>query len=86
MEYCRHYGNLEAMSTAKSNIEKYYPVVAVLEHMNMSLVVMENKLPQFFKGALHEFYTASNAVDGAGNDCNCWVLPKVLLYMSTYNT
>ena len=59
MEYCRHYGNHEAMAMAKSNIEKYYPVVGVLEHMNMSLIVMEEKLPEYFKGALEEFHAAS---------------------------
>ena len=32
-----------------------YPVVGVLEEMNATLAVMEDKLPEFFKDA-HEIY------------------------------
>ena len=39
------------MAKAKENVEKYFPVVGILERLNDSLLVLEHKLPQFFKGA-----------------------------------
>ena len=44
-----------ALQQAKSNIDKWFPVVAVLERMKDSLQVLEHFLPKFFSGALH-FY------------------------------
>ncbi len=40
-----------ALSQAKSNLEKYYTVVGVLEELSTSLSVFESKIPQFFNGA-----------------------------------
>lgn len=37
------------------NVEKYYPVVGVLEELNSTLAVLENKIPRFFKG-IQEIY------------------------------
>ncbi|XP_044270735.1 uronyl 2-sulfotransferase-like [Tribolium madens] len=42
--------NQWALQTAKSNVEKYYPVVGVLEELNATLGVLESELPYFFKG------------------------------------
>ena len=39
------------MRLAKANIEKWFPVVMVLEERALSLKVLEARLPQFFKGA-----------------------------------
>lgn len=48
---CMEYGTKFALSKAKTNIEMYYPVVAVLEKMEESLQLCELLLPQFFQGA-----------------------------------
>ena len=42
---------MKAVSIAKLNIEKYYPVVGVLEEFNTTMMVLEEKLPVFFNGA-----------------------------------
>ncbi|EFA10533.1 uronyl 2-sulfotransferase [Tribolium castaneum] len=42
--------NQWALQTAKNNVEKYYPVVGVLEELNATLEVLENEIPYFFKG------------------------------------
>lgn len=44
------FDNIWALEKAKSNVEKYFPVVAVLEMYDESLVVMENLVPEFFEG------------------------------------
>jgi dermatan/chondrotin sulfate uronyl 2-O-sulfotransferase UST len=45
-----------ALETAKANIEHWYPVVGILEDLQMTLFVLENKLPLFFKGASHIYF------------------------------
>nr|CAI5818745.1 unnamed protein product [Callosobruchus analis] len=40
-----------ALQIAKSNVEKYYTVVGVLEKLNDTMDVLEQKIPYFFKGA-----------------------------------
>nr|CAH7715120.1 unnamed protein product [Callosobruchus chinensis] len=47
----RELNNDWALQTAKSNVEKYYTVVGVLEKLNDTMDVMERKIPYFFKGA-----------------------------------
>ncbi|KAJ3643525.1 hypothetical protein Zmor_026229 [Zophobas morio] len=42
--------NQWSLQTAKRNVERYYPVVGVLEEMNTTLDVFEHKIPYFFKG------------------------------------
>nr|CAD7267188.1 unnamed protein product [Timema shepardi] len=42
--------NEAALSRAKANVDRYFPVVGVLEQLNETLAVLENKLPYFFKG------------------------------------
>lgn len=39
-----------ALERAKSNVERYYPVVGVLEELNSTLTVLEKRLPYFFRG------------------------------------
>ena len=45
------HGSKWALHQAKSNIDKWFPVVAVLERMIDSLRVLEHRLPKFFSGA-----------------------------------
>lgn len=57
MAFCGHdldcslFNSKEVMQRAKANVEKFYPVVGVLENLNKSLSVMEKLLPNIFKGA-----------------------------------
>ena len=52
---CRELNSIEAVSRAKLNMEKYYPVVGVLEEFNTTLTVLEKKLPIFFGDAMRVF-------------------------------
>ena len=62
--YCGHghectlFGNADALKLAKSNVEKYYAVVGVLESMEETLRVLEQFVPDFFDGAV-KVYRAS---------------------------
>ncbi|XP_018561941.1 uronyl 2-sulfotransferase-like [Anoplophora glabripennis] len=47
---CMMLNNDWALQTAKANVEKYYPVVGVLEELNVTLEILEYKIPYFFKG------------------------------------
>ena len=55
--FCKEFGSREALELAKSNVEKHYSVVGVLEQWNESLKVFEAYVPYFFKG-LPEAYKA----------------------------
>ena len=48
-------GSNWALSRAKDNVERAYPVVGVLEELDTTLAVLEDKLPRFFKG-VQELY------------------------------
>lgn len=48
---CAEFNSEEVLQRAKENVEKFYPVVGVLENLNQSLTVMEHFMPQIFKGA-----------------------------------
>ena len=48
---CAAFNSEEVLQRAKANVDKFYPVVGVLENLNQSLAVMEHKLPHVFKGA-----------------------------------
>ena len=48
---CESFGSAEALKRAKSNVEKYFAVVGILEKWNESLEVLEHYVPAFFKGA-----------------------------------
>ena len=43
--------NRNALEIAKRNVLKNFPVVGVLEMFNVTLKVLESRLPQYFKGA-----------------------------------
>lgn len=48
---CRQFNNAEALQKAKNNVEKYYKVVGIIENINMTLSVLEDRLPEYFEGA-----------------------------------
>ena len=45
-----------AMQQAKQHVEQHYAVVGVLEEMDITLQVLENYIPKFFKGATKVYY------------------------------
>lgn len=45
-----------AYDRAKANVEKYYSVVGVLEEVNATIEVFENKMKYFFKGVQSLYY------------------------------
>ena len=55
---CDIFGSRAALEIAKTNVEKYYSVVGVLELWNESLRVFEEFVPYFFRG-LPEAYQDS---------------------------
>ena len=46
------------------NVERYYKVVSVLEHLSMSYVVLEKALPKFFDGMSFWISPDSGPVSG----------------------
>ena len=50
-DFCQHYGDPSALRQAKSNIDIFFPAVAVLEWMEESMAVAEEAIPEFFRGA-----------------------------------
>lgn len=48
---CMVVGSKWALNRAKANIDRWFPVVAVLERMTQSLRVLQHFLPKFFSGA-----------------------------------
>ncbi|CAH0554605.1 unnamed protein product [Brassicogethes aeneus] len=54
---CMILNNDWALKTAKENVQRYFEVVGVLEELNSTLEVLENKLPNFFKGVQKHYQT-----------------------------
>ncbi len=52
---CMEHGSAWALAEAKRNVERYYPVVGVIERLNDTLRVMEDALPTFCRN-ISEFY------------------------------
>ena len=52
----RLHNNQWSLNRAKSNVERYYSVVGILEQVNTTLKVFEHKLPYFFKGLQNMYY------------------------------
>ena len=53
---CLQTSDIWALKEAKQNIEKSYEVIGVLEHLNITLTVLENKLPKFFAGVSQLYF------------------------------
>lgn len=45
-----------ALERAKSNVERYFSVVGILEELNSTLAVLERQLPYFFTGVKDLYY------------------------------
>jgi dermatan/chondrotin sulfate uronyl 2-O-sulfotransferase UST len=52
---CDVFASATALEMAKSNVDKYFAVVGVLEKMQESLQVLENYVPFYFKNARNVF-------------------------------
>ncbi|XP_071549570.1 uronyl 2-sulfotransferase homolog pip [Panulirus ornatus] len=53
---CTGFNTEYALQKAKENVEKNYAVVGVLEELNITLTVLENYVPKFFRGARHLYW------------------------------
>lgn len=60
--FCRTVGSQDALQEAKRVISEEYSVVGLLEHMDLSLTLMEALVPRFFTGALHIYRKMSRGV------------------------
>ncbi|KAK7082686.1 hypothetical protein SK128_004582 [Halocaridina rubra] len=54
-EFCRIVGNHNALQVAKDVVSKEYSVVGLVEHMELSLKLMELLVPRFMEGALQTY-------------------------------
>jgi len=70
---CASFNDQWVLQRAKENVEKHYPVVGVLEHLNITLSVAEWVHPNIFKGA-QELYYKSKGVKKFKNR-NAFKLP-----------
>ena len=52
---CREHGSLWALEQAIKNVDKFYPVVGLLENLNGTLALAEKKIPLFFAGAYEAY-------------------------------
>ena len=50
---CITIGSRSALQRAMANVERFYPVIAVLEARKASFQIMEEKLPSFFEGLVN---------------------------------
>lgn len=65
---CRQVGNGDAVRVAMYNAERYYSVIGVTEHLQVSLAVLEGYLPRYFKGALWAYYRLQQSDNGKANE------------------
>ncbi len=54
---CHVLGSEWALQKAKDNVDRWYPVVGVLEDLEDTIAVLEHKIPSYFKG-FTKFYNA----------------------------
>ncbi len=47
---CQVLNSRWALETAKRNVELWYPIVGALEKLRPTLVLLEHKMPHFFRG------------------------------------
>ena len=52
---CQRVGSEWALKRAKQNVEKWYPLVGVLESFDQTLSLLELVLPKFFRGVKHVY-------------------------------
>ena len=56
MQACFQFNNPNAFEKAKNNIQHSYQVIGVLENINMTLKVLEVKMPEYFSDATDIYY------------------------------
>ncbi|XP_071444380.1 heparan sulfate 2-O-sulfotransferase 1-like [Hetaerina americana] len=56
-KWCMALNDQWALEEAKSNVDRFYPVVGVLEEINATLTILERKLPRFFLGVREMYFT-----------------------------
>ena len=66
-QFCYQLNNQRALKEAKRNVMKHYPVVGVLERLNQTLYVLEEKLPQYFKGANGLYFNKGSKIQTFSN-------------------
>ncbi|GFG32926.1 hypothetical protein Cfor_10405, partial [Coptotermes formosanus] len=49
-EWCMTLNDQRSLTRAKANVERYFPVVGILEELNATLALLEDRLPYFFRG------------------------------------
>ena len=65
---CLEHDNRWALNKALENIDKFYPVVLVLERFEESLKAAEKILPNFFNGAYNNWLALEKAQEGKINE------------------
>jgi dermatan/chondrotin sulfate uronyl 2-O-sulfotransferase UST len=72
---CRKFNSMSALQKAKANVEKFYQVVGVIEDVNMTLAVLEAKMPEFFNGAIKIYAEDEDIKEGQESRFNPYKLP-----------
>ncbi|XP_050730349.1 heparan sulfate 2-O-sulfotransferase pipe-like isoform X1 [Eriocheir sinensis] len=55
-EFCRELNNEAALREAKRQVEAWFPVVGILEEVNVTLAVLQHRLPHYFAGVLDLYH------------------------------
>ncbi|XP_040580410.1 uncharacterized protein [Lepeophtheirus salmonis] len=61
--YCADFNSKAVLQKAKENVERFYPVVGVIEALNESLTVFENQFPNLFPGAVELYHSNQGIKD-----------------------
>ena len=82
--FCLSPNSKKARIKSISNIDSHYSVVGLVEDMTKTLAVLENRLPQFFTGALEEYKNMKHEKrNTAIVQNNKWATGKVLSKINT---
>ena len=60
--WCNEFNSERVLQAAKENVERHYPVVGVLEHLNKTLAVAEAKFPNLLRGATELYYKSKEVM------------------------
>ena len=82
--FCLSPNSKKARMKSISNIDSHYSVVGTVEEMTKTLAVLENRIPQFFTGALEEYKNMKHEKRNAAIvQNNKWATGKVLSKINT---
>jgi len=65
---CSKHNDRAALDAAKRNVENFYEVVGVLEDLELSIKILEKKIPQYFAGALELYQSSPEHVINKGKN------------------